>query len=61
VSGITWNKEKNSAAIAVDDVWNEAEIDALNTNTKVTFKVKKYLKEIYRYEGDFYFEMDIPF
>jgi hypothetical protein len=61
VSRITWDNNKNRAAIIVDDVWNDAEINALNTNTKVALEVKKYLKEIYRYEGDFYFENDIPF
>ena len=61
VSGITWNTEKNCVEIIVDDVWEDAEISALNANTKVKSKVKKYLKEIYRYEGDIYFYWDCPF
>ncbi len=61
VSSITWDKKKNSVAITVDDVWNDTEINALNTNTEVASEIKKYLKEIYRYEGDFYFEMNLPF
>ena len=61
VSGITWNEEKNSVAITVEHVWDEEEVKAMNTNIKLKTEVKKYLKEIYRYEGNFYFNADFPF
>jgi hypothetical protein len=61
VTDIIWNEKKGSAAISVDDVWEDAEIDALNKSPEVTNEVRNAFKKIYRYEGNFYFDMNIPF
>ena len=58
---IIWDLTKNCAAIQVDDVYEDSEINVLNTNNKIKISVAKALKEIYRYEGDFYFDSEIPF
>lgn len=59
--GMFWNKKKNCVAITVNDVWDEKEINALNTNFDIKTKVTAALKEIYRYEGEFYFDCNCPF
>lgn len=59
--GIEWDIKKNCAAIQVDDVYEDREINTLNTNNEIKITVAKALKEIYRYEGDFYFDSEIPF
>lgn len=54
-----WNKQARRLDIGfnvADDV-----IDYLNQNNKVNEIVKKALKEVYLYEGDFQFTFGIPF
>ena len=53
--------KKDCATIEVDSVWEDAETTALNTNNEITVTVAKALKDIYHYEGDFYFDSEIPF
>ncbi len=60
VTGLIWDEKKALASIFVDDVWRDEEVDALNKNIEIRSKVKKALKKIYRYDGEFYFDMDIP-
>lgn len=59
--GISWDEKKNCAAITVDGVYEEAELNTLNTNDKLKAKVEVALKKVYRYEGEFYFDSDFPF
>lgn len=47
--------------IYVEGVWDDSETDALNSNDKIKICVAKALKKIYRYEGEFYFDCNIPF
>ena len=56
-----WDKKKDCATIEVESVWDEKETNALNTNNKIKVIVAKALKDIYHYEGDFYFDDEIPF
>lgn len=58
---VSWDIEKECATIQVASVWDEKEITALNSNQKIKVFVAKALKETYHYEGDFYFDNDIPF
>lgn len=61
VIGICWDERKTCVAITVDDVWKEEEVDALNANNKIKVEVASALKKIYRYEGEFYFDNNVPF
>lgn len=56
-----WSHKKNCATIEVDSVWEDNETNALNTNNKIKVIVAEALKSIYHYEGDFYFDSEIPF
>ena len=56
-----WDHKKNCATIEVDSVYEDSELNALNANNKIKVEVAKALKEIYHYEGDFYFDSEIPF
>ncbi len=56
-----WDKKKDCATIEVSSVYEDNELDALNTNNKIKVTIAKALKEIYHYEGDFYFNSDFPF
>ncbi|HFC31004.1 MAG TPA: hypothetical protein ENJ44_08190 [Oceanospirillales bacterium] len=58
---VTWDKNKNCATIEVDDVFEDNEINALNSNNEIKASVTTALKKHYQYEGDFYFTSDIPF
>lgn len=58
---VRWSVENECAVIYVDDVYEDREINALNSDSKIKTSVSKALKEIYRYEGNFYFESEIPF
>ncbi len=59
--GIEWDKKKSCVAIQVVDVYEDSEVNALNSNIKIKINVKKALKEIYHYTDDFYFDSEIPF
>ncbi|MCG8004231.1 MAG: hypothetical protein JAY88_12330 [Candidatus Thiodiazotropha lotti] len=59
--GVSWSIKDECAVIHVDGVYEDSEINALNSDSKIKTSVTKALKEIYRYSGDFYFEMEIPF
>lgn len=61
IIGIRWEEQKACVAITVDGVWSEEEVSALNKNSELTVEVRSVLKEIYRYEGDFYFDDNVPF
>lgn len=56
-----WDHKKDCATIEIESVWDESETNALNTNNKLKIIVAKALKDIYHYEGDFYFNDEIPF
>jgi len=56
-----WDHKKKCATIEVDSVWEDSETNALNIDNKIKVIVAKALKDVYRYEGDFYFNDEIPF
>lgn len=57
---IGWKKESECAKIEI--MSDEPVISSLNASTAISKKVKAALKKIYRYDGDFIFEInDIPF
>ncbi len=58
---IGWDSNKNCVTICVDGVCENDEINAFNASKKINISVTKALKEIYQYEGNFYFEIDVPF
>ena len=58
---IRWDSEKSCASLSVDGVWDEMEINMLNTNNEIKVKIAAILNSIYRYSGDFYFESNVPF
>lgn len=59
--GVGWDKKKDCATIEVSGVYENKELNALNTNNKIKVTIAKALKEIYNYEGSFYFDSDVPF
>lgn len=58
---VSWDKNKNCATIEVDDVFEDNEIKALNLNIEIKASVGAALKKHYQYEGNFYFDSEIPF
>ncbi len=58
---VVWDNRKNCASIEVDDVFEDNEVNALNSNIEVRTSVATALKKHYKYVGDFYFTSDIPF
>ena len=57
---VGWIKESEFAKIEI--TCDESVIDDLNANTTIKEKVGAALKKVYRYEGEFVFEInDIPF
>lgn len=58
---IRWDEVKSCVAITVDEVWREEEVKALNESNDLKLKMASELKEKYQYEGDFYFDDNIPF
>lgn len=58
---ILWDKKKNCVSLSVEEVWDDAEVNMLNTNNEIKVKVASILRKIYQYDGDFYFESNVPF
>lgn len=58
---LLWDKNKNCVSLSVEKVWDDAEVNMLNTNNEIKVKVASILRKIYQYEGDFYFEPNVPF
>jgi len=57
---VGWNQELDCATVEV--FCNESVISRLNTDTALKEKIRATLKKVYRYDGDFVFEIDdIPF
>ncbi len=56
---LSWDKKYHCLNIALD--LTDEVIQFLNINERVVQTVTSALKEIYRYEGKFKFELDIPF
>lgn len=54
-----WNEESKILEIGVD--YEQDKISYLNEDVLVQKRVSSALKNIYRYEGEFRFELDIPF
>lgn len=61
VTKIIWDSKKDCAAIIVDGVWEEEDLQALNNSDEIKSEVKDALKKNYRYSGEFYFDSDFPF
>jgi hypothetical protein len=59
--GIWWDKQKNCAAVYIEGVFEDEALNALNSDEEIKKKISSSLKELYRYEGEFYFDSDIPF
>jgi len=58
---LEWNPIKNCVAITVDSVYEESELNVLNSNNEIKIAVAAALKKIYKYDGEFYFDSEIPF
>ncbi len=58
---VSWDSNKNCALIEVDGVFDEKEVNALNSNITIKTNVAAALKKYYKYESNFYFSGDIPF
>jgi hypothetical protein len=58
---ITWNDSKDCPALHVDEFMDEQQYSQLKEIEEVDKKVKEALKNIYHYEGDYYFTEDLPF
>ncbi len=57
---VGWNKKENCAEVTLDV--EENVVASLNENSKLKKEVSAYLREIYRYDGEFKFAFDdIPF
>tara|TARA_R110002096_G_scaffold416576_2_gene619266 strand:- start:82578 stop:83726 length:1149 start_codon:yes stop_codon:yes gene_type:complete len=58
---INWSQEKECVQISIDSVYENSEVESLNTNLKIQASVSSALKKYYHYEGPFFFDNDIPF
>jgi hypothetical protein len=58
---IRWDDKKKCVALSIGGVWDDAELQSFNTNKKIRDKIASSLKSYYRYNGDFYFESNVPF
>jgi hypothetical protein len=60
LSSVGWSDEEQCATVEV--IYDESIVRALNLDATLHVQVKAAFKKIYRYEGDFKFEVDdIPF
>ncbi len=58
---INWNFSDNSALLSIEDVFEDYIINQLNENPSIKSKISTALNKIYKYDGEFSFEVDIPF
>lgn len=56
---VNWDSTKKEVWLGV--LFEQHEIDKLNSSERITKAVRKALKDIYRYDGEFSFSDDIPF